>query len=70
MTEKTIRNCFHHAGIIREEVSTEIECSIAITEEDEDDLPLSEWVPRIDSVNHAILMDLLVLMMTLLQLKL
>ena len=32
---------------------TEIECSIATTEEDEDDLPLFEWVRRIDSVNFA-----------------
>ena len=32
-------------------VSTEIECSVATTEEDENDLPLSEWVLRIDSVN-------------------
>ena len=31
---------------------TEIECSVATTE-DEDDLPLSEWVRRIDSVNFA-----------------
>ena len=29
---------------------TEIECSVATTEEDEDDLPLSEWMRRIDSV--------------------
>ena len=34
-------------------VSTEIKCSTATTEEDEDDLPLSEWVRRIDSVNFA-----------------
>ena len=53
ITEKTIRNCFCHAGIIQEEVSTEIECSIATAEEDEDDLPLSEWVRRIDSVNFS-----------------
>ena len=53
VTEKTIRNCFHHAGIIQEEVSREIECSVATTEEDEDDLPLSEWVRRIYSVNFA-----------------
>ena len=46
--EKIIRNCFLHAWIIQEEVSTEIECSIATTEEDENDLPLSEWVRRID----------------------
>ena len=39
--------------IIQEEVSTEIACSIAITEEDENELPLSEWVRRIDSVNFA-----------------
>ena len=42
--EKTIWNCFRHAGIIQEEVSTEIESSVATTEEDEDDLPLSECV--------------------------
>ena len=42
ITEKTIQNCFRHAGIIQEEVSTEIECSIATTEEDKDNLPLSE----------------------------
>ena len=53
VTEKTILNCFHHAGIIQEEVSTEIECSVATTEEDENDLSLSEWVRRIDSVNFA-----------------
>ena len=48
------RNCFRHAGIIQEEVWTEIECSIATTEEeDEDDLPLSESMRRIDSVNFA-----------------
>ena len=52
VTEKTIRNCFCHAGIIQEEVSTEFECSIATTE-DEDVLPLSEWMQRIDSVNFA-----------------
>ena len=40
-------------GIIQEEVSTEIEYSIATTEEDEDDLPLFEWVRRIDRVNFA-----------------
>ena len=32
---------------------TEIEFSIATMEEDEDDLPLSEWVRRIDSVNFT-----------------
>ena len=53
ITEKTIRNCFCQAGIIQEEVSTEIECSVATTEENEDDLPLSECVRRIDSVNFA-----------------
>ena len=54
ITEKAIGNCFRHAGIIQEEeVSTEIECSVATTEEDENDLPLSEWVRRIDSVNFA-----------------
>ena len=53
VTEKTIRNCFHHAGIIQEEVSTEIESSVATTEEDEDILLLPEWVRRIDSVNFA-----------------
>ena len=53
ITKKAIRNCFRHTGIIQEEVSTEIECSIVTTEEDEDDLPLSEWVRRIDSVNFA-----------------
>ena len=42
ITEKTIRNCFRNAGIIQEEVSTEIECSVATTDEDEDDLSLSE----------------------------
>ena len=45
---KTIRNCFRHAEIIQEEVSKEIECSVVTTEEDEDDLPLSEWVWRIE----------------------
>ena len=42
ITEKTIRNCFCHAGIIQEEVPTEIACSVATKVEDEDDLPLSE----------------------------
>ena len=51
VTEKTIRNCFRHAGIIQEEVSREIECSIATTEDD--DLPLSKWVRIIDNVNFA-----------------
>ena len=51
--EKAIRNCFRHAGIIQKEVSTKIECSVATSEEDENDLPLSEWVRRIDSVNFA-----------------
>ena len=71
ITKKTIRNCFRHAGIIQEDVSIEIECSIATTEEDEDDLPLSEWVRRIDSVNFAScdLGGFSVLMMTFLQLK-
>ena len=50
--KKTIRNFFRHAGIIQE-VSTEIECSIATTEEDEDDLTLSEWMWKIDSINFA-----------------
>ena len=40
-------------GIIQEEVSTEIESNIATTEEEEDYLPLSEWVRRIDGVNFA-----------------
>ena len=31
----------------------QIECSVATTDKDEDDLPLSEWVRRIDSVNFA-----------------
>ena len=53
VTDKSIRNCFCHAGIIQEEVSTEIECSVATTEEDEDDLSLSEWVRIIDGVNFA-----------------
>ena len=53
VTEKTIRNCFHHAGIIQEEVSTEIKCSIATMEEAEDDLPLSEWMWRIEYVNFT-----------------
>ena len=53
VTEKTIRNCFRHAGIIQEEVSTEIKCNVTTTEEDEDDSPLSEWVRRIDSDNFA-----------------
>ena len=58
ITEKSIRNCFRHAGIIQEEVSTEIACSVATTEEDEDDFPLFEWVRRISSVNFgAIWMD-------------
>ena len=60
VTEKTIRNCFCHEGIIQVEVSTEIECSVATMEEDEDDLPLSEWVL------HVIRMDFLALMMTFL----
>ena len=51
VTEKTIRNCFLHAGIIQEVISTEIECSLH--GKDDDDLPLSEWVRRIDSVNFA-----------------
>ena len=42
VTEKTIRNCFLHAGIIQEVILTEIECNVATTEEDEDDLSLSE----------------------------
>ena len=53
VTEKAIRNCFCHTWIIQEEVSTEIECSITTTEEDEDALPLCEWVRRIDSINFA-----------------
>ena len=53
VTEKNIQNCFRHAGIIQKEVSTEIECSVATTEEDEDDLPQFELVRRIDSVNFA-----------------
>ena len=53
VTEKTTRNCYRHAGIIQEEVSTDIECSIVTTEEDEDDLPLSERMRRINSVNFA-----------------
>ena len=53
ITQKTIQNCFRHTGIIQEEVSTEIECSVATTEEDEDDLPLSECTRRIDSINFA-----------------
>ena len=71
-TEQTIRNCFHHAGIIQEEVSTEIECSVATTEDEQDDFPLSEWLQRIVRANfvQAIWMDFLVLMMTFLQLKL
>ena len=70
VTKKSIRNCFRHAGIIQEEVSTEIECSVATTEEDEDDLPLSEWVRRIDCVNLAScdLDGFSVLMMTFLKL--
>ena len=40
-------------GLFRRGISTEIECSIATLEEDEGDLPLSEWVWRIDSVNFA-----------------
>ena len=51
--KKTIQNLFRHTGIIQDEVSTEIECSVASTEEDEDDLPLSQWVRRIDSINFA-----------------
>ena len=42
-----------HAEFIQEEVSTEIEWSVVITEEDEDDLSLSEWVRRTDNVNFA-----------------
>ena len=53
ITEKINRNCFCHAGTIQEQVSTELDCSAATTEEDEDDLSLSEWVRRIDSVNFA-----------------
>ena len=53
ITEKINRNCFCHAGTIQEQVSTEIERSIATMEEVEDDLPLSEWVQKIDSVNFA-----------------
>ena len=33
---KTIQNCFCHAGIIQEEVLTEIECCVATMEEDDD----------------------------------
>ena len=33
--KKTIRNCFRHAGIIYDEVQTEIECSKATTEDDD-----------------------------------
>ena len=71
ITEKTIWNFFCHAGIIQEEVSTEIECSVATTEKDENDLPLNgcgELTVLI--LLHAIWMDFLVLMMTFLQLKL
>ena len=54
LTQKTIRNCFRrHAGIIQEEVSTEIECCVATTEEVEGDLPLSEWMRKIDSFNFV-----------------
>ena len=41
VTEKTIRNCFRHAGIIQDEVPTEIECSVASREQDEDYLSLN-----------------------------
>ena len=66
VTEKTIRNCFRHAGINQEEVSTEIENSIATTEQDDDDLSLSEGCGELTVLIllHAIWMDFLVLMMT------
>ena len=51
--EKTIHNCFRRAGIIQEQVSTELECRVVTTEDDENDLPSSEWVRRIGSVNFA-----------------
>ena len=53
VTEESIRNCFRHAGIIQEEVSTEIECNVATNEKYEDALPSFELVRRIDSVHFA-----------------
>ena len=52
VTENNVWNCFLHAGIIQKEVSTEIEWSVATTEE-EDDFPSFELVRRTDSVNFA-----------------
>ena len=53
ITEKTIQTCFRHAGIIQEEVSTEVECIVATMEEGEDNLSLSERVRRSNSVNFT-----------------
>ena len=70
VTEKTIRTCFRHAGIIQEEVSTEIECTVATMEEG-DDLPLNGYGElTVLILLHAIWMYFLVLMMTFLPLKL
>jgi transposase len=48
VTEKSIRNCFRHAGI-----SSRVQEGVDVTEkevdvDDDDDLPLSEWVRKID----------------------
>jgi hypothetical protein len=57
VTEKTIRNCFRHAGITTggQEVaettengySEENDAAVAAVADD-DDLPLSEWVRKVD----------------------
>ena len=66
VTEKAIRNCFRQSGIIQEEVSTEIECNIATTEEDEDNLPFLNGCRQLTVLIllHTIWMNSLVLMMT------
>jgi hypothetical protein len=44
--EKTIRNCFRHAGI-----SSQVQDGVDVAEKeddiDDDDLPLSEWVQKV-----------------------